>query len=174
MNSDPLPPLLFRNPATTNWQQFTDILDTKLRDFPEITSPQNARELDILADSIQNILVEAYETACPIRKHKAGKSVPYYTSEDRNQRKRVRKAFNKCRYTRNWSTYYNELRIYSKNLRIRERTGWRDQRSAINGVHDSAKMFKILSKDPTQSVGSLLLPSGDYTKDQRETYIYIY
>lgn len=31
-------------------------------------------------------------------------------------------------------------------------------------------MFKILSKDPAQDVGSLLLPSGDYTKDQAETY----
>ena len=31
-------------------------------------------------------------------------------------------------------------------------------------------MFKILSKDPAQSVGSLLLPSGEYTKNQEETY----
>lgn len=30
-------------------------------------------------------------------------------------------------------------------------------------------MFKILSKDPAQTVGSMLLPTGVYTKEQ-ETY----
>lgn len=115
-------------------------------------------------------MVKAYEAACPILKHKAGKSVPYYTSEDKKQRRVVRQQFNKCKNSTDKSPYYNELRKYSKNLRVRERTGWRNQCSAISGVHDSAKMFKILSKDPGRTIGSLLLPSGAYTKDQNETY----
>lgn len=72
--------------------------------------------------------------------------------------------------TGNWDLYYKELGIYNKNLRIKERTGWRNQCSAINKVHDASKLFKILSKDPTQIAGSLLLPNGEYTKNQQETY----
>lgn len=134
------------------------------------TDPRTVEEIDTLADRIQNSLVTAYEKACPIRKHKAGKSVPYYTSDDRKQRTIVRRTFNKCKKSKNWELYYKELRIYSSNLRRRGRIGWQNQCSSISSVHDSAKMFKILSKDPSQSVGSLLLPSGEYTKDQYETY----
>lgn len=51
----------------------------------------------------------------------------------------------------------------NKNLRSKERAAWRDQCNAISSIHDSTKMFKILSKDPAQTVGSLRLPSGEYT-----------
>lgn len=117
--------------------------------------------------------MNSYEKACSIRKHKAGDSVPYYTTKDKEQRKKVRKLFNECKKTKNWPVYYKELSIYSSNLRKRERKGFQDHCSSINSVHDSAKMFKILSKDPTQTVGSLLLPTGEYTKDHTETYKYL-
>lgn len=38
-----------------------------------------------LALQLNNFLVEAYEKASPIHKHKAGNSVPYYTVEDKNK-----------------------------------------------------------------------------------------
>lgn len=173
MNLDPLPPLLFRNPASTNWQVYNDLVGKNIGGIVHPRSIDNITDLDKLADSIQNLLVEAYETACPIRKHKAGTSVPYYSQEDKDQRKIVRRTFNACKANGIWSTYYEELSKYNKCLRRRERSGWKNQCRAISSMHDSVKMLKVLSKDPTQAVGSLMLPSGDYTKDQAETYKFL-
>lgn len=78
MNLDPLPPLLFRNPGTTNWKFYNDLVGKNIGNIVHSRSIDNITDLDKLADSIQTLLVEAYETACPIRKHKAGISVPYY------------------------------------------------------------------------------------------------
>lgn len=61
-------------------------------------------------------------------------------------------------------------RAYKMALKKKERVGWKEQCSAIDNLRDSAKMFKILSKDPVQLVGSLQLPSGNYTDTLDETY----
>lgn len=98
-------------------------------------------DIEVLADNLRTVLVEAYEKACPIRKHKAGNSVPYYSSDYKEQRQIVHKTFNECKDTRDWGQYYKELRLYKKNLRIHERCDWKDQCNAINSVHDSAEFF---------------------------------
>lgn len=169
---DHLPPILFRNPASADWPLYTLLIEGSIANT-DPSEPRTDKETDALAQSVQNILVEAYEKACPVKKHKAGNSVPYYSSKERKQRKIVRKEFNKCKRTGIWASYYEELGKYNKGPRLRERIGWKNQCSEINNIHDSAKMFKILSKNPTQSVGSLILPSGDYTKNLEETYTHL-
>ncbi|HEX4373414.1 MAG TPA: hypothetical protein VHZ50_08955, partial [Puia sp.] len=56
MNLDPLPPLLFRNPASTNWPLFTDLIEKELSNIKCDQIPQNRSEVDILADTIQLLL----------------------------------------------------------------------------------------------------------------------
>lgn len=84
--------------------------------------PSSHADIDVLADRVQNCLVSALEAACPIRKHKAGSSVPYYSSEDKKQRTITRRTFNGCKKTGNFDSYYKELRTYKKHLRLRERS----------------------------------------------------
>lgn len=147
LNWDPIPPLLFRNPATTNWKYFTEIIEANFNNRSDSKNPQNEEEVDKMADSIRDRLIEAYETACPIRKHKAGKSLPYYTNEDRKQRTKTRRAFNECKKkTGNWTEYYKELRIYSKNLRIRDLV---DSRLSIpNYVNTNQELInRIITED---------------------------
>lgn len=90
---DPQPPILFRNPASTNWTYFYDLIETWRNSLELPDSLTSIREVNDLADKFQAAIINAYETACPTHKHKAGPSVPYYTSEDRKQRKIMRKAF---------------------------------------------------------------------------------
>lgn len=123
---DPIPPILFRNPESANWQLYSFLINKK-QPNSNFKIPANETELDEMAGNLQDLLVESYEKACPIRKHKAGNSVPYYTSEDKKQRQIVRREFNKCRALGIWTSYYDALRLYNKTLRIRERTGWKDQ-----------------------------------------------
>lgn len=58
---DPSPPIYFRNPASTNWDYFTRLVESKIR--KEHNAPQNEQETDELAEHIQNTLTEAYEIA---------------------------------------------------------------------------------------------------------------
>lgn len=142
LSLDPLPPILFRNPASTNWLKFSELIAKGTRVCLRRNEvPTCAVELDNLAESVQSLMVDAYEEACPCRVHKAGKSVPYYTSEDRDRRKKVRVTFNRCKITKQWDQYYDELRLYSKMLRVGQRTGWSDQCASTSSVHDSAKMY---------------------------------
>lgn len=68
INLDPLPPLLFRNPASTNWEYFSNFIADKITTRHSTHSIQNSTDLDLLAESLQELLVEAFETACPIPK----------------------------------------------------------------------------------------------------------
>lgn len=71
---------------SANWQLFKTIVKGKLENVNDNLIPQKEQETDGLTDLIQTTLVDAFETSCPIRNHKAGKSVPYYSYEDRRQR----------------------------------------------------------------------------------------
>lgn len=73
---DSLPPVLFRNPAATNWSLYSHLTD-KFNFKTNHASPTSEEEIDLLAEQLQKFLVEAYETASPVHKHKAGNSVPY-------------------------------------------------------------------------------------------------
>lgn len=170
MNLDSLPPLMFRNPATTNWPYYEELIKKDRSMWNDTRFPVTTKDIDKLANTVQETLLKAFEVASPIKKHKAGRSVPYYTQEDKNQRRLVRRKFNACKKTGKWEEYYEQLRIYNKNLRIRERTGWKNHCIAIGNVHNAAKMYKILSKDPTVKVGSMLLPNREYTKTQNESF----
>lgn len=72
-------------------------METNLHKLNAAPSINNFTELNQKLNSIQNLILECYDIACPLRKHKADQSVPYYTSEDRKMRKTVRKAFNRAR-----------------------------------------------------------------------------
>lgn len=105
INLDSIPPILFRNPASTNWPYFTKIISDTLN--TDTHSSQNLSEYDLENDVLylQLILLDAYELACPIHRHKAGNSVPYYTTEDKNQRQKskTKGQFNKSKLTKNWT-----------------------------------------------------------------------
>lgn len=46
-------------------------------------------ELDKVADHLHKIIIGSYEQACPLRKHKSGQSVPYYsTLGNENEKKK--------------------------------------------------------------------------------------
>lgn len=173
LDLDSQPPLLFRNRASTNWETFLHLIEMKLNSNTVDSILYDCEKLDEEVDKINNIITESYEKACPLHKHKSGQSVPYYASEDRRRRTELRKAFNNARSPINpgtWDEFYNLQRIYKNTLKKKERVGWKEQCTAINSLHDSAKIFKILSKDPIQLIGSLQLPSGNYTDTLDETY----
>ncbi len=173
LNLDTPPPILFRNPAATNWPIFMHQLKTKLNINLTESDLTNTDELDKEVNSLQNIIIEFYEAACPLHKHKSGQSIPYYTSEIRNLRTKMRKAFNKARSPRStgtWEEFYALQRKYKSELSKKEKISWREQCSYVDNLRDQSKMFKILSKDPIQLVGSLQLPSGQYTNTLEEVY----
>lgn len=88
---DPLPRLLFRNPASTNWEIFINRINNSTSLNVCESNLTNTAELDLAADLLHKIIIDSYEAACPLRKHKAGHSLPYYATEDRKLRKKFAK-----------------------------------------------------------------------------------
>lgn len=173
LDLDTQPPLLFRNPAATNWNTFTNNVVRKLNPESNLPDLLNVYDLEQEVETVHAAIFDSYEIACPLHKHKAGNSLPYYTSEDKALRAKLRRTFNLAKSpTSNvtWDDFYNVQRSYKMALKKKERVGWKMQCSAIDNLRDSSKMFKILSKDPVQLVGSLQLPSGEYTETLDETY----
>ncbi len=170
---DPQPTLLFRNPASTNWDIFLNKLVMNL-DTSTLKPPiSDVADLDTAANELQEAIINAYELACPLREHKAGQSLPYYATDDKRLRSEVRRAFNHARSPKHpgtWADFHHIQRLYKAALKKKSRVCWKEQCSSINSLHDSAKMFKILSEDPIQMVGSLRLPSGEFTETLTDTY----
>lgn len=72
LDLDTQPPKLFRNPAATNWELFTNTMKSKMNLAPSPLELDDVDKLDSEVDLIHNAIIESYEIACPLLKHKTG------------------------------------------------------------------------------------------------------
>lgn len=158
-----------RNPRNTNWIVFQNELTGTLGNP---TVPNNTRELDEMVLSLNKNLLNAFEKACPLKRINKSKNPPWWSSEIRASRRDTRYSLRQAlrtNSTEDWSKYRADQLIYKNKIRRAKRAGWRNFCEEVDGVSASAKMHKILSKDPLCKPGFLITPSGTYTKSDEET-----
>ena len=115
---------------------------------------------------LQNKIIAAYESSCPLRTVKPGQNTPYWSSDLAKLRKKARKAWNDR--VRDLEAYKTAMSEYSKSLRKAERASFKKFSSEVDGVKPAARLQKILSKDNSYQIGNFRLPSGEFTKSDQE------
>jgi hypothetical protein len=93
-------------------------------------------------------------------------NIPYLSSELVNLRKRARKAWN--HYLPDPDAYKNTIKEYTKALRSKKRSAWKDFCVEVDGIQPSTRLYRILSKEDNYKMGAFRLPSGVFASTDQE------
>src|SRR5690606_31407774 len=78
-------------------------------------------------------------------------------------------TFNIAKLTNKFDKCKALLRTYNLVLRDTKRAAWREHCEEIEGTHESSRLWKILKKDQTVTLGTIAKGDGDYTSNECET-----
>nr|CAI5845224.1 unnamed protein product [Callosobruchus analis] len=81
------------------------------------------------------------------------------------QRRNIRRLYNQCKRTGNWDSYAKALTEYSKAVKEAKRNFCQD----IESVPDCAKLQRVLARNPTSAMETVLKEDGSHTEDAEET-----
>jgi len=156
------PVRLIRNPRGTNWGSFREDLRDQLGRGPEMNMKSGAG-LGLAIHWVQHALISAYEDNCPLRLVKTGRQSLKWTAELESHRRGVRWLFNKCRSSKNphsLDLYGEAQQNYRKEVRKASKDAWRAFCCSIDDLPRSARLHRVLSRDPKIKLGSLVALSG--------------
>ena len=92
-----------------------------------------------------------------------------WMAELQSLRREVRRLFNKCRSDKNphsLELYRGAQQNYRNEVRKASKNAWRTFCSSINDLPGSARLHRVLSRDPKVQLGSLVAPSGGCTQSE--------
>jgi hypothetical protein len=64
--------------------------------------------------------------------------------------------------------YKNAIKEYTKALRSKKRSSWKDFCGEVDGIQPSARPHRILSEDDDYKMGAFRFPSGAFTSTDQE------
>ena len=167
LGSDPPATPSYRNSRKTNWAEYISSLEPKLRDINSF--PKSKTDTEIATAQLQSALISSYEDNCRLVVSKTTGRVPWWTDELTRLRKSTRALFNRAKRTGDWDSYKLSLTQYNRSIRRAKKDSWRNFCAEIEGHHNSSRLFKMLSKDPLNKIGTLETPEGRHTADSTET-----
>ena len=103
---------------------------------------------------------------------KTGRQILMWTTELESLRREVRRLFNKCQSDKNphsWDLYKEAQWAYRKEVRKASKGTWRAFYSSIDNLPRSARLHRVLSRNPKIKLGSLVAPSGRRTQCEGKT-----
>lgn len=157
--------LCFRNPRSTNWDLYNDLVATKFHGFsPIIETPS---DLDDAVETTTSYIMEAFEEACPLRSVRITRGTPWWNSDLAKLRKQCRRSWNR-RHSAGSESFRLARKAYKKALRLAERTGWKNLCTNVSSLSEANRLNKILAKSKDFQVNELRLPNGDYTSSDEE------
>ncbi|XP_062715533.1 uncharacterized protein LOC134291599 [Aedes albopictus] len=149
--------LRFRNPRSTNWDLYTDLVAAKFHGYsPSIDTPS---DLDDAVDTTTTFIMEAFEEACPLRSVKITRGTPWWNSDLAKLRKQCRKSWNRRRSAGS-EAFRSARKAYRKALRSAERSGWKNICTNVSSLSEVSRLNKILAKSKDFRVNELRLPNG--------------
>lgn len=104
-----------RNPRKTNWTTFTKLVENRMGNHRIQRKLSNVAKLNEYTNLICDTLVDCYKKACPVRKERSGKSVPWWSRDLDKLRKASRKLLNRAMKTRkeeDWDAYKLKQKEY--------------------------------------------------------------
>lgn len=158
------PNLPFRNPRKTYWIKFRDELSQRMGTWKVDTS--TAQLIDWSVEKFTESVTGAYEASCPLRLPKVKKRNLWFSKELGKLNKKCNEAW-RSRKT-DWETFQECRRTFRTACRKAKREAFREWCNSIEGVSETSRMHKILSKDRSSQVCSLRKTNGEYTSDKRE------
>lgn len=170
LDMDKPPDIYYRKPTLTNWSTFFRLLqaDQRLAANGRLATTEDIdRQVDILNDT----LLEAFHKACPLKKVKEGKSVPWWNRRLQGLRSESRKLFRRAKISHSdsvWCNYREKRNEYNAEIRRSKISAWRSFTESVESVSEMSRCKKILCHDRSGCLGTLQKPGGGYTDSTEE------
>ena len=172
MFNDSEPQALSRNVRNTDWDVFAQHTDSRLEQCKEESMPTSPADVEILASYVNLSFQEAMKKACPLKRKKKRKTVPYWSRELTELRREARRLQRIARRAGNdpitWENYVNARRAFQRALKRAKRESWRSFCQEVEGCAPTARIYRLL-KNEVHPLGLLKGPNGEYTKNPSET-----
>lgn len=156
----------FRNPRSTDWGLFNEVLATNLLRFqyPSIVVPN---DLDDAVNTVTDVIMDAYEQACPLRTLKTTKGTPWWNRALDKLKQQLRTSWNR-RAGDDSLAFRANRKAYKKALRSAERSSWRNMCTSVSSVHEASRLNKILSKTKDFRVNNIRNSNGEYASSDED------
>lgn len=134
-----------------------------------IITVTNCDQVEIAAEQLRTAVIAAYHENCPLKVKRDNRNTSWWNHELQKSRKEVRRLFNRAKVSGEWDQYRDALTNYNKQIRRAKRESWERFCEGIEDVPGSARIHKILSREPAKELGSLKRPNGSFTESRKET-----
>ncbi|XP_071051862.1 uncharacterized protein [Onthophagus taurus] len=155
----------YRNPRSTNWDLFKSCLADNVTSV--IATVRNCDQVEIATEQISVAIRSAYHSSSPLKVKSSNRGTPWWNESLSSERQEVRKLFNRAKTLGEWEKYKQALTNYTKNIRKAKRESWRRFCEGVKDTPSSARIHKILARNPAPPLGSLRRPDGSFTDSSR-------
>jgi len=176
LSSIPAVKVKFRNPRITDWTKYKKFLSRNLEGLNQIEI-KNDSSLNSYAQSFQVAITEAFKNSCKEKTKMSNRPVPWFTNRLREQRKSVRKLWNRSKKKVKRGLlddpvvkqYQVELTLYKNEIMRSKKVSWQRKCEEIESTEEGSRLYKLLSKDTNVSIGSFKKSDGSYTNTLEES-----
>lgn len=168
----------YRNPKKTNWNLYRAHLRSRLSIINHLERYSLIEDLEKANKEVTSAIVEAYKLSCPLISPKPFGRGSAWSNDLEKRKKELRKAWNKAGkkgkdQAKNRAIHRALLKEYNQaQAELKEKCKKKFFEEA-DSIPAYARVHKILAKDPTVQVGSLLKSDGNYTENSKETVEYL-
>lgn len=164
----------FRNPRKTDWNLYRRLLTESLDDIEHLDRYVTKDSLEIVNEKLTEAMVQAFEASCPLINPKPLYKNSLWSNDLDSKKKELRKAWNRAgkpneHQEENKLRHRELLKEYKQAQEDLKERSKRQFFEEANSIPSYARIHKLLAKDNTSQVGSLLKPDGTYTRDSKET-----
>lgn len=169
------PETLYRNPRNTDWSTFVKVLQSRLRFTKHLSTIESTEDIDNAVCSLTKALHTAFMRSCPGRISKPRKN-NWWNSELEKLKLESRRLFRVAKASKGsineqecWLALRKCRNLYTKEIRKAQAESWTNFCNSIEGATSTARLHKVLAKDPAKEPGILKKADGSYTSDSIET-----
>ena len=159
----------YRNPKLTNWETYRKLVGERLKNVNLFI--RNEEQLDQSVDKFTKILVDCYQATNKEKELCTNTENDWWSENLNDVKKNVRKLQRKCIKSKSsdLKPYKTALNEYNKAIDTAKANSYKKTMSDLNTIPTTSRMHKLLSKDHSNIMGTVLKQDGTYPKTEEES-----
>ena len=169
--ADKSPPVMRRNPKATDWEVYSRSLGLKLDGVEVPDRLESPQQVEDVMDNVYHAVLGSFEEACPLKRRREGKKVPWWSADLHQRRKQVRALQRRALATdeeEDWAVFTAARNEYKGLIRSAKREAWREFCSGVEKTPEAARLQRVLSRESTCQVGLIQMANGEFASSEAE------
>uniref|UniRef100_A0A1B6E7F2 Uncharacterized protein n=1 Tax=Clastoptera arizonana TaxID=38151 RepID=A0A1B6E7F2_9HEMI len=158
-----------RRPKDTNWDGYRDELADRLAHLKGKYG--TGQGLEWTTQQIHEAMVGAYENNCPIKPCRRPDGVSWWSEKLEALRVCARRAFNRAKKRKSpegWGAYKTALQNFKREVTSAKRERWREFCTKVDGLSETARLARILTRDNDARLTCLKDGLGGYAESEED------